>query len=151
MSHGRQHPSHSDGRPTRDSQQISLEGAKILVIDDEVDARDLIQRLLTERSAHVFVADSADRGLELLQSERPDLVLSDIGMPDKDGYEFIRAVRRLPPDQGGKTVAVALTAFARSEDRTRAMMAGYHVHLSKPVEAQELIATVASLTGRTGV
>ena len=71
-------------------------------------------------------------------------------MPDKDGYEFIRTVRKLPPDQGGRTPAVALTAFARSEDRTRAMMAGYQVHLSKPVEAQELIATVASLTGRTG-
>jgi CheY-like chemotaxis protein len=71
-------------------------------------------------------------------------------MPGKDGYEFIRALRKLPPEQGGKTPAMALTAFARSEDRTRAMMAGYQVHLSKPVEAQELIATVASLTGRTG-
>jgi len=80
----------------------------------------------------------------------PDLSLSDIGMPEKDGYEFIRAVRKLPSDRGGRTPAVALTAFARSEDRTRAMMAGYQVHLSKPVEAQELIATVASLTGRTG-
>ena len=147
---GRQHPSHSDGQPTLDFQQISLAGAKILVIDDEADARDLIQRLLTERSARVFVAESADRGLELLQSEKPDLFLSDIGMPDKDGYEFIRAARKLPPDQGGRTPAVALTAFARSEDRTRAMIAGYQVHLSKPVEAQELIATVASLTGRTG-
>jgi PAS domain S-box-containing protein len=146
----RQHPSRSDGPPSFDLKQISLACAKVLVIDDEADARDLIQRLLTERGACVIVAESADRGLELVQSEKPDLILSDIGMPNKDGYDFIRALRKLPSEQGGKTPAVALTAFARSEDRTRAMMAGYQVHLSKPVESQELIATVASLTGRTG-
>jgi PAS domain S-box-containing protein len=146
----RQHPGNSDVQPTSDSEQVSLEGAKVLVIDDEPDARDLIKRLLADRGASVVVAESADRGLELLQSEKPDLILSDIGMPDKDGHEFIRSVRKLPSDHGGRTPAVALTAFARSEDRTRAMMAGYQVHLAKPVEAQELIATVASLTGRTG-
>jgi PAS domain S-box-containing protein len=145
-----QYPSRTNGEPTVDFERLSLKGAKILVIDDESDARELIKRLLIDRGAHVVAADSADRGLELIQSEKPDLVLSDIGMPEKDGYEFIRAVRKLPPDGGGRTPAVALTAFARSEDRTRAMMAGYQVHLSKPVEAQELIATVASLTGRTG-
>ena len=122
----------------------------ILVVDDEADARDLLQRVLSERHARVVVAESADKGLELIQSEKPDVVLSDIGMPKKDGYEFIAAVRKLAPEQGGKTPAIALTAFARSEDRTRAMMAGYQVHLSKPIEAHELIATVASLTGRTG-
>jgi PAS domain S-box-containing protein len=145
-----QYPGRSDGQPVPDFDDVVLEGTKILVIDDEPDARELIRRLLTDRRASVFVADSADRGLELLQSEHPDLILSDIGMPEKDGYEFIRAVRKLPLNQGGRTPAVALTAFARSEDRTRAMMAGYQVHLSKPVEAQELIATVASLMGRTG-
>jgi CheY-like chemotaxis protein len=77
-------------------------------------------------------------------------MVSDIGMPQMDGYDLIRAVRSLPAEQGGRTPAVALTAFARSEDRTRAMMAGYQVHISKPVEPQELIATVASLAGRTG-
>jgi PAS domain S-box-containing protein len=146
----RQHPAQTDGALVVDFEQISLKGKTILVIDDEADARDLIQRLLVERDARVFVAESADRGLELLTTEKPDLVLSDIGMPEKDGYQFIRALRALPEDRGGKTAAVALTAFARSEDRTRAMLAGYQVHLSKPVEAQELIATVASLTGRTG-
>jgi PAS domain S-box-containing protein len=145
-----QYPTRANGESTRDFERLSLEGAKILVIDDEPDARELIRRLLADRGATVFVAESADRGFELLQSEKPDLVLSDVGMPDKDGYEFIRAVRKLPRDQGGRTPAVALTAFARSEDRTRAMMAGYQVHLAKPVEAEELIATVATLTGRTG-
>jgi PAS domain S-box-containing protein len=144
----RRNRTRSDGT-ARDFDQISLAGKKVLVIDDEADARDLIQRLLTERSAEVLVAESANRGLELLKRERPDVVLSDIGMPEKDGYEFIRDVRSLDEDEGGKTPAVALTAFARSEDRTRAMMAGYQVHLSKPVEAPELIATVASLAGRT--
>ncbi len=128
-------------------QKLSLEGISILVVDDEPDARDLLQRVLSERHARVVVAESADRGLELIQLEKPDVVLSDIGMPKKDGYEFIAAVRKLAPEQGGKTPAIALTAFARSEDRTRAMLAGYQVHLSKPIEAHELIATVASLTG----
>ena len=123
---------------------------KVLVVDDEPDARNLIERLLLEHNARVIKADSADTGMELLVTEGPDVILSDIGMPQKDGYELIRAVRSLPPGAGGKTPAIALTAFARSEDRTRAMMAGYQVHLSKPVEPQELIATVASLVGRTG-
>jgi PAS domain S-box-containing protein len=130
--------------------QVSFDGKTILVVDDEPDARNLIERLLTERKAHVLKAESAEAGLELLTTQRPDVVLSDIGMPQRDGYDFIRSVRALPADAGGKTPAIALTAFARSEDRTRAMMAGYQVHLSKPVEPQELIATVASLIGRTG-
>ena len=71
-------------------------------------------------------------------------------MPDTDGYEFIRQVRALPAAQGGRTPAIALTAFARSEDRTRAMIAGYQVHVAKPIESQELIVTVASLAGRMG-
>jgi PAS domain S-box-containing protein len=146
----RQHPTRLDGSAPLDYERLSLEGMTVLVVDDEPDARELIRRLLAERQARVFVAESADRGLEVLRAEKPDLILSDIGMPEKDGYEFIRTVRKLPTTEGGKTPAIALTAFARSEDRTRAMMAGYQVHLSKPVEAQELVATVGSLTGRTG-
>ncbi len=146
----RQQPSSPDDAPPDDFEQLSLSGKKILVVDDEADARGLVKRLLTERGATVLDADCVDRGLELLKTERPDLVLSDIGMPTKDGYQFIRSVRSLSEEQGGKTPAVALTAFARSEDRTRAMLAGYQVHLAKPVEAQELIATVANLLGRTG-
>jgi CheY-like chemotaxis protein len=77
------------------------------------------------------------------------VLLSDIGMPGRDGYHLIRAVRQLPPDEGGRTPAIALTAFARAEDRRRAMVAGYQVHLAKPIEAHELVATVANLAGRT--
>jgi CheY-like chemotaxis protein len=82
-------------------------------------------------------------------SQRPDVVVSDIGMPDKDGYQFVRDLRLLPASEGGKTPAVALTAFARSEDRTRALLAGYQVHVAKPIEPHELVVTIASLVGRT--
>jgi CheY-like chemotaxis protein len=146
----REHPTSPRFNSSSDDFRIHLDGTTILVVDDEPDARNLIERLLTERNARVLKAESADRGLKTLTEERPDIILSDIGMPQMDGYDFIRAVRALPPDAGGKTPAIALTAFARSEDRTRAMMAGYQVHLSKPVEPNELIATVASLVGRTG-
>jgi CheY-like chemotaxis protein len=146
----RQHPTHFDGGSPVDDDRLSLEGTTVLVVDDEDDARELIRRLLAERHARVLIAESADQGLEMLRLEKPDLILSDIGMPEKDGYEFIRTIRKLSVAEGGRTPAIALTAFARSEDRTRAMMAGYQVHLSKPVEAQELVATVGSLVGRTG-
>jgi PAS domain S-box-containing protein len=150
QSQDRRHPTTSVDRLPGDDIHVSFEGTKILVVDDESDARNLIERLLTDRNAHVIKADSADAALKLIASERPDVLLSDIGMPNKDGYDLIRALRALSADEGGRTPAIALTAFARSEDRTRAMMAGYQVHLSKPVEPSELIATVASLVGRTG-
>jgi CheY-like chemotaxis protein len=81
----------------------------------------------------------------MVVSERPHMIVSDIGMPDEDGYAFIRKVRALPVAQGGRTPAAALTAFARAEDRTRALRAGYQSHVSKPVESTELTAVVASL------
>jgi PAS domain S-box-containing protein len=145
----RQHPTAPKFSVPTDDLRISLEGVTVLVVDDEPDARNLIERLLIERKARVLKADSAEQALKLVSTERPDILLSDIGMPQTDGYELIRSVRALPTVAGGKTRAVALTAFARSEDRTRAMMAGYQVHLSKPVEPRELIVTVASLVDRT--
>lgn len=86
----------------------------------------------------------------MLQAFSPHVIISDIGMPEKDGYQFIREVRESTPPSIHSVPAIALTAFARSEDRTRAMMAGYHVHIAKPIEPQELLATVGSLAGRTG-
>jgi CheY-like chemotaxis protein len=121
-------------------------GIRVLVIDDEPDARDLVMSVLVDAGAEVITASSAVAGLALVRSEHPDVIVSDIGMPDRDGYDFIRDVRGLSPSEGGRTPSVALTAFARSEDRTRAMLAGYHVHVSKPIEPQELVATVRSLT-----
>ncbi len=128
----------------------SLSGLKVLVVDDEPDARDLLRRLLERRQATVITAGSAIDGLQLLQQEKPDVLVSDIGMPLVDGYEFITQVRSLGARRGGDLPAIALTAFARAEDRARALRAGYTVHLSKPVEPANLIAIVASVTGRGG-
>jgi PAS domain S-box-containing protein len=145
----RQHPTRSKSDPI-DFSGFHLAGLKVLVVDDEADSRALIGRVLSEGKASVLTAASGEEGFDLLKRERPDVLISDIGMPDMDGYEFMRKVRQLEPEKGGKTPAIALTAFARSEDRTRAMMAGYQVHIAKPIETSELLATVASLAGRTG-
>jgi signal transduction histidine kinase/ActR/RegA family two-component response regulator len=127
---------------------LSLSGIRVLVVDDEPDARELLKVTLESRDAIVVTAASADEALERIGAERPDVIVSDIGMPGKDGYALINEVRARPVDAGGRTPAIALTAFARSEDRTRAMLAGFQVHMAKPIAIEELIATVASLTGR---
>jgi CheY-like chemotaxis protein len=104
--------------------------------------------LLAMCNAKVSVADSAASALAQVQTEPPDVLVSDIAMPGQDGYRLIRQVRALPPDHGGTTPAVALTAYARVEDRTRAMLAGFQNHVTKPVEPAELIAAIASLDRR---
>jgi signal transduction histidine kinase/ActR/RegA family two-component response regulator len=128
----------------------SLEGLKVLVVDDEPDARDLVRRLLERSGVNVVTAESAAEAAAAVRAGDLHLMVSDIGMPDRDGYDLIREVRQLPPERGGRLPAIALTAFARSEDRTRAMLAGFQLHLSKPIEPSELIAAVATLVGRTG-
>lgn len=140
----REHPT-APKPPSIDCESISLKGVRVLVVDDEPDARELIKRILVECHAEVGLADGAKRALEILPVLNPDVIVSDIGMPDQDGYELIRQIRTLPPSAGGRTPAVAVTAFARSEDRTRAMLSGFQVHIAKPIEPQELLATVASL------
>lgn len=129
-------------------EDTNLKCIKVLVVDDEVDARELAKRLLEEHGANVLTASSVNEALELVQKYQPHVIVSDIGMPGKDGYEFIRALRELPWEMGGNIPAAALTAFARWEDRIRALRAGYQTHVAKPVEAAELIAVVASLAGR---
>jgi CheY-like chemotaxis protein/anti-sigma regulatory factor (Ser/Thr protein kinase) len=129
--------------------EIGLAGVKVLVVDDEPGARDLIRSALASAKAEVALAATADEALARLQVVRPDVIVSDIGMPDCDGYQLMRAVRSLPAERGGRTPAVALTAFARSEDRMRAMLAGYQVHVTKPIEPYELLVIIASLVGRT--
>jgi signal transduction histidine kinase/ActR/RegA family two-component response regulator len=144
----REHPT-SRGTPVPRLPEVSLAGLKVLVVDDEVDARELVRSVLSDAAAEVRVAASAESALELMKEERPHVIVSDIGMPTCDGYQFIRDVRGLAPSEGGRTPAIALTAFARSEDRTRAMLAGYQVHVSKPIEPQELVATIRSLAGNS--
>ncbi|HEX8748597.1 MAG TPA: PAS domain S-box protein [Pyrinomonadaceae bacterium] len=125
-----------------------LDGLKILAVDDEADTRELLRVTLTKCGAEVTTAGSAQEALELFRSSRPDLLVSDIGMPDEDGYELIRRIREMPEEEGGSAPAVALTAYARAEDRLRSLRSGYQMHVAKPVELAELIAVVASLAGR---
>ena len=125
---------------------IDLAGIKVLVVDDEIDARDLIRRVLSDCHAEVLLAGSARDALRLIENERPNVLVSDIGMPDIDGYELLKRVRALGQSRGGRMPAIALTAFARSEDRTRALRAGFLVHVAKPVEPSELVATIASVS-----
>ena len=127
-----------------------LSGLCILIVDDEPDARELMRQILREREADVLTAASGADALEALVAHRPDILVCDIGMPCMDGYEVIRRVRALTTEAGGRTPALAVTAFAGAEDRTRSMLAGFNGYMSKPVEIAELVATVASLAGRAG-
>ncbi len=123
-----------------------MTGVRVLVVDDEPDAAALVRRVLEDCGAEVLTASGGREGLESLDRNGADVLLSDIGMPDMDGYEMMRAARA----KGVATPAAALTAYARSEDRRRAMMAGFQTHVAKPVEPNEVVAVVASLAGRTG-
>jgi CheY-like chemotaxis protein/nitrogen-specific signal transduction histidine kinase len=125
-----------------------LAGLKILVVDDEADTCELLRALLTRCGAEVAAARSAAEAFELFRQVQPDVVVSDIGMPGEDGYELMRRLRALPNDQGGNVPAVALTAYARVEDRMKALKAGYQMHVAKPIELGELVAIVASLGDR---
>jgi signal transduction histidine kinase/ActR/RegA family two-component response regulator len=124
-----------------------LGGARVLVVDDEPDARAIVSAILTQAGAAVRAAGSADEALALLGAELPDALVSDIGMPGKDGYALIRQVRGLPRERGGRLPAVALTAYARSEDRTRALTAGFTMHIPKPVDPTELVVVLANVLG----
>jgi PAS domain S-box-containing protein len=126
-----------------------LDGITILVIDDEPDTRELLKQGLGESGAQVMVAASAVEALEAVMADPPAVIISDIGMPVDDGYEFIRRLRKLPAERGGKVPAIALTAYARVEDRLKALRAGFQMHVPKPVELTELVAVVASLVERS--
>ncbi len=128
----------------------NLSGLKILVVDDDDDGRELARRVLLECDAQVLTAASAAEALSLIETQKPDLMISDIGMPDIDGFGLLERVRMLGRERGGALPAVALTAFARPEDRMQALGAGFSAHLAKPVEPPELLATVAALVGRSG-
>ena len=144
----RQHPS-APRSVAATFERANLSGIKVLVVDDEPDARELVKWVLSDCGAEVWTAGSAAEALLLLDGELPHLLVSDIGMPDVDGLELLRRVRGLEAKRGGRIPAIALTAFARSEDRTRALRAGFLVHIAKPVEPSELVASVASVLGRT--
>jgi len=128
-----------------------LRGLHVLVVEDEEDTRDLLVAALEQHGARVTAVSSAAAALEHLDAGPADVLVSDLAMPDEDGYALIRQVRERPAAQGGCIPAAALTAYARAEDRLRALEAGYQTHLAKPVDPSELIATVARLAGRTAL
>jgi len=124
--------------------RVSLAGIRVLVVEDEVDSAEFVKQLLEDCGAVVVIATSAREALDVIGRTQPDILISDIGLPEMDGYQLLEQVRRKEAADGGNVPAIALTAFARSEDRTRALRAGYQAHLAKPIESPELIATVAS-------
>ena len=140
---GLDHPP-ADSAPARAAVH-DLSGLQVLVVDDEDDARELIQRILTDCNADVLTAATAIEALNLLQHARPDLLVSDLGMPELDGHGLLDRIRALGPARGGDLPAIALTAFARSEDRLKALASGFLTHISKPVEPDELITKVAQM------
>jgi len=122
-----------------------LAGATILFVDDQPDARELVDTLLSRHGARVVAVDTAAQALRAIKSVVPDVLISDIGLPDEDGYALMRRVRALDPSKGGAVPAIALTSYVSAEDARRAKDEGFQLHLAKPVEPDELVALVSSL------
>jgi CheY-like chemotaxis protein len=131
-----------EGRPA------DLSGLRVLVVDDQEDAREAFSAMLQFSLAHVETAPSAAAGLAALARFKPDITLCDIAMPEEDGLSFIRKVRKLAVNKGGKTPAVALTAYAAPADARKALDAGFDAHLAKPVDVVELSHLITKLAGR---
>jgi len=127
------------------SNSLPLNGIRVLVVDDDTDSRDIIAFVLEQDGAFVIAVSSAYEALETLAEIKPDVLVSDIGMPEMDGYMLIHQVRTLIPEQGGRIPAIALTAFARNDDQQEALKAGFQMHLSKPVNPEELIAAITRI------
>jgi CheY-like chemotaxis protein len=138
-------------RRTRSPALAKLEGAKVLVVDDEPGAREVIAAVLTQYGATTTTVASAAEAMVALQQLRPDVLVSDISMPVQNGYELLATVRKMRPEEGGTVPAVALTAHARTEDRLRALASGFQAHVPKPVEPSELALVVANLVDRAKV
>jgi PAS domain S-box-containing protein len=128
--------------------QPSLEGVRVLVVDDDADVRGMMETVLSERGAQVTAAASAGEALDSVAREAPDVLVSDLAMPEMDGYALLRELRGRP--ETPRIPAAAVTAYARTEDRRQALLAGFQMHVAKPIEPDELVAVVASLAGKTG-
>ena len=137
-------PVPASGRPAP-----RLDGVSALVVDDHEDGLELVAMILTQQGASVLKAKDAGRALSLLRENRPSVLVSDLEMPGESGYDLMEKIRALPASQGGLTPAIALTAYARSDDQVRALMAGFQAHLSKPTRPHELASAVAGLVGQT--
>jgi signal transduction histidine kinase/ActR/RegA family two-component response regulator len=133
---------------TSDEPDVRLDGVRVMVVEDETDVRDFLRVSLVQYGAEVTAFATTAEALLAVEAERPDVLVSDIGMPGEDGYSFIRRVRALGPDRGGQVPAAALTAYAKGEDGQRVLSAGFQVHLPKPVQPSDLASVVATLAGR---
>jgi CheY-like chemotaxis protein len=122
-----------------------LQGLRVLVVEDDPDARELVMTILEEAGAVVQSAPSAATGFAAVRTFHPQLIVSDIGMPDEDGYSLIRRVRALGEDEGGRVPSIALTAYTRAEDRAKAIGAGFTLHMGKPVSPTALVSAVQHL------
>jgi two-component system CheB/CheR fusion protein len=131
-----------------DLKSDTLKGIRVLAIDDQTDTRDLITLALTRYGAEVRACASAAEACKMIENWKPEVIVSDIGMPGEDGYDLLRKVRALTPKGGGNIPAIALTGYAAAVDQSKAYAAGYQVHMTKPVELRELVATIAKLSGR---
>jgi CheY-like chemotaxis protein len=125
---------------------LTLSGVRVLVVDDDLDALEMITMSLQSRGAEVIAASSVAEAIRAFEHALPDALVSDLAMPEHDGYELIEQIRRRGAARGGNVPAVALTAYARVEDRVRALTAGFQMYVPKPVDANELVAVVANLT-----
>jgi PAS domain S-box-containing protein len=127
---------------------VRLDGLHVLLVEDDDDSRKLLATMLKRYGARVTAAKSAKEALSVFDGGLPDVMISDIGMPEQDGYELIRKVRAMPPERGGLIPAIALTGYASKKDRERALAAGYHQHIAKPIEQADMIAAIAKLVGQ---
>jgi PAS domain S-box-containing protein len=130
---------------------LDLRGVTILIVDDDAETRELLETMVNQAHADALTAGTAAEALEILDRSRPDLMICDIGMPGEDGYSLIRKIRSRSVTEGGRIPAVAFTAYARSEDRRRCLLAGFQSHMAKPAEPAEMLALIAALVGRAGV
>ncbi len=130
------------------SGEVRLDGVHVLLVEDDEDSRKLVGTMLKRYGATVTPTKSAQEALTVFNVDAPDIMISDIGMPDEDGYELIRKIRALPIEKGGQVPAIALTGYASRKDRERALTAGYQQHMAKPIEQADMIAAIAALVGR---
>jgi PAS domain S-box-containing protein len=140
----------ADVMPGAAPDRMAGAGVRVLVVEDDVETCEILAAILDRGGFSHRMTHGAREALELLEDWLPDVILSDIGMPDVDGYEFVRALRARPPERGGRIPALALSAFARGEDRKLAIASGYQAHVAKPVDPADLVAAITRLTGNAG-
>jgi CheY-like chemotaxis protein len=133
-----------EGRPAAACQKLN--GVRVLLVEDDPETLDMLKFVLAQCQAEVTTATSANEALQVLESSAVNVLVSDLAMPDQDGYDLIREVRARPPERRGNIPAIALSAYTRDEDRMLALAAGFQLHLPKPVDPGELVAALAKLT-----